>query len=92
MEKKSQLPLNNAIANKKKEQLCSKESLVKILRWHFRYPDFRGMQLEAIQAVLSGAFQLFFIGSILISMKREFLIFFFIFNSSWYVELVEHVN
>ncbi|KAI5445610.1 variant 5, ATP-dependent DNA helicase Q-like 3 [Lathyrus oleraceus] len=54
MEKKSPLPLNNAIANKKKEQLCSKESLVKILRWHFRYPDFRGMQLEAIQAVLSG--------------------------------------
>lgn len=73
MEKKSPLPLNNAIANKKKEQLCSKESLVKILRWHFRYPDFRGMQLEAIQAVLLGAFQLNFD-------EKGILIFFFVFH------------
>ncbi|WJX28526.1 ATP-dependent DNA helicase Q-like 3 [Trifolium repens] len=54
MQKKSALPLNDPITNKKKVQLCSKESLVKLLRWHFGYSDFRGMQLEAIQTVLSG--------------------------------------
>ncbi|XP_061362507.1 ATP-dependent DNA helicase Q-like 3 [Gastrolobium bilobum] len=55
MQKKSLLPLNDANANKKKKvPLCGKEALVKLLRWHFGYPDFRGMQLEAIQAVLSG--------------------------------------
>jgi hypothetical protein len=59
MQKKSALPLNDPITNKKKVQLCSKESLVKILRWHFGYSDFRGMQLEAIQTVLSGAIQIF---------------------------------
>ncbi|KAK7328781.1 hypothetical protein VNO77_22903 [Canavalia gladiata] len=54
MQKKSPLPLNDANANKKRKVLCSKEALVKLLRWHFGYPDFRGMQLDAIQAVLSG--------------------------------------
>nr|XP_004488080.1 ATP-dependent DNA helicase Q-like 3 [Cicer arietinum] len=54
MQKKSPLPLKDAMGNKKNVQLCSKESLVKLLRWHFGYSDFRGMQLEAIQAVLSG--------------------------------------
>ncbi|KAL2327287.1 hypothetical protein Fmac_020714 [Flemingia macrophylla] len=54
MQKKSQLPLNDGNANKKRKALCSKETLVKLLRWHFGYPDFRGMQLDAIQAVLSG--------------------------------------
>ncbi|GAU46220.1 hypothetical protein TSUD_374660 [Trifolium subterraneum] len=54
MQKKSALPLSDSITNKKKVQLCSKESLVKLLRWHFGYSDFRGMQLEAIQTVLSG--------------------------------------
>ncbi|KEH37599.1 ATP-dependent DNA helicase Q-like 3 isoform X2 [Medicago truncatula] len=52
--KKSPLPLIETSGNKKKLELCSKESLVKVLRWHFGYPDFRGLQLEAIQAVLSG--------------------------------------
>ncbi|XP_055824572.1 ATP-dependent DNA helicase Q-like 3 [Solanum dulcamara] len=31
-----------------------KETLVKLLRWHFGHSDFRGKQLEAIEAVLSG--------------------------------------
>ncbi|XP_020238296.1 ATP-dependent DNA helicase Q-like 3 isoform X1 [Cajanus cajan] len=53
MQKKSLLPLNDANANKRKA-LCSKETLVKLLRRHFGYADFRGMQLDAIQAVLSG--------------------------------------
>ncbi|PNX96785.1 methylthioribose-1-phosphate isomerase, partial [Trifolium pratense] len=59
MQKKSSLPLSDAITNKKKVQLCSKESLVKLLRWHFGYSDFRGMQLEAIQTVLSGEILIF---------------------------------
>ncbi|RDY08433.1 ATP-dependent DNA helicase Q-like 3 [Mucuna pruriens] len=54
MQKKSQLPLSDANANKKRKALCNKETLVKLLRWHFGYPDFRGLQLDAIQAVLSG--------------------------------------
>ncbi|TKY72880.1 ATP-dependent DNA helicase Q 3 [Spatholobus suberectus] len=54
MQKNSALPLSDANANKKRKALCSKETLVKLLRWHFGYPDFRGMQLDAIQAVLSG--------------------------------------
>ncbi|KAE9464593.1 hypothetical protein C3L33_03508, partial [Rhododendron williamsianum] len=33
---------------------CGKEALVKILRWHFGHSEFRGKQLEAIEAVLSG--------------------------------------
>ena len=58
MQRKSPLPLSDAKsgnANKKKV-LCGKEALVKLLRWHFGYPDFRGKQLDAIQAVLSGPF------------------------------------
>ncbi|KAK7411847.1 hypothetical protein VNO78_03290 [Psophocarpus tetragonolobus] len=54
MQNKSTLPLSNVNANKKRKELDSKETLVKLLRWHFGYPDFRGMQLDAIQAVLSG--------------------------------------
>ncbi|XP_057432749.1 uncharacterized protein LOC130725549 [Lotus japonicus] len=54
MQKKTLLPFNNGDPTKKKVSLCGKEALVKLLRWHFGYPDFRGQQLEAIQAVLSG--------------------------------------
>ncbi|KAK7354588.1 hypothetical protein VNO80_20053 [Phaseolus coccineus] len=54
MQKKSTLPLSDANANRKKKELRSRETLVKLLRWHFGYPDFRGMQLDAIQSVLSG--------------------------------------
>ncbi|KAL4329143.1 hypothetical protein HN51_036138 [Arachis hypogaea] len=56
MQRKAALPLRDAKsgnANKMKA-LCGKEALVKLLRWHFGYPDFRGKQLDAIQAVLSG--------------------------------------
>ncbi|KAI4335195.1 hypothetical protein L6164_013865 [Bauhinia variegata] len=53
---KSTLPLKNVKnANENKKKLLhSKEALVKLLRWHFGYPEFRGKQLDAIQAVLSG--------------------------------------
>ncbi|CAL0304804.1 unnamed protein product [Lupinus luteus] len=56
MQKKSTLPLNDGrIANaSRKKVLCDKEELVKLLRWNFGYSDFRGKQLDAIQAVLSG--------------------------------------
>ncbi|XP_052732835.1 ATP-dependent DNA helicase Q-like 3 isoform X1 [Vigna angularis] len=54
MQKKSTLPLSDANANRKRKEVRSKETLVKLLRWHFGYPDFRGMQLDAIQSVLSG--------------------------------------
>ncbi|KAG8662857.1 hypothetical protein MANES_01G152300v8 [Manihot esculenta] len=50
--KKSPLPLQNICGNEKK--IIGKEALVKLLRWHFGFSDFRGKQLEAIQAVLSG--------------------------------------
>lgn len=50
---KSQLPLQNVGGREK--QMVKKEALVKLLRWHFGYSDFRGKQLEAIQAVLSGS-------------------------------------
>ncbi|KAK4391771.1 ATP-dependent DNA helicase Q-like 3 [Sesamum angolense] len=49
---KSPLPLQNVCGSEK--QVIKKEALVKILRWHFGHSDFRGKQLEAIQAVLSG--------------------------------------
>ncbi|XP_020549636.1 ATP-dependent DNA helicase Q-like 3 isoform X1 [Sesamum indicum] len=49
---KSPLPLQNVCGSGK--QVIKKEALVKILRWHFGHSDFRGKQLEAIQAVLSG--------------------------------------
>lgn len=54
---KCPLPLKNVKSNtddNKKKLLSGKEALVKLLRWHFGYPEFRGKQLEAIQAVLSG--------------------------------------
>ena len=50
--KKSPLP-TQSICEKKK--ICGKEALVKLLRWHFGHSEFRGKQLEAIEAVLSGA-------------------------------------
>lgn len=49
---KSALPLKNMGGPEK--QLIKKEALVKLLRWHFGHSDFRGNQLETIQAVLSG--------------------------------------
>lgn len=54
--KKSSLPLQNTSCSEK--QICVKEALVKLLRWHFGHVDFRGKQLEAIRAVLSGAHHL----------------------------------
>ncbi|KAL6560985.1 hypothetical protein OROHE_006162 [Orobanche hederae] len=50
--RKSPLPLQNMLGAEK--PVIKKEALVKLLRWHFGYSDFRGKQLEAIQAVLSG--------------------------------------
>lgn len=50
--KKSPLPLQSPGCSKK--QIYSKEALVKLLRWHFGHADFRGKQLDAIEAVLSG--------------------------------------
>ncbi|XP_058206539.1 ATP-dependent DNA helicase Q-like 3 [Rhododendron vialii] len=50
--KKSALPVESVSAIEKKK--CGKEALVKILRWHFGHSEFRGKQLEAIEAVLSG--------------------------------------
>ena len=52
MMKKSPLPVQNICGTPK--NICSKEDLVKILRWHFGHSEFRGKQLEAIEAVLSG--------------------------------------
>ncbi|XP_021273535.1 ATP-dependent DNA helicase Q-like 3 [Herrania umbratica] len=51
--KKSPLPVEN-LSGKGKQRECGKEALVKLLRWHFGHPDFKGKQLEAIEAVLSG--------------------------------------
>ncbi|GMH13761.1 hypothetical protein Nepgr_015602 [Nepenthes gracilis] len=50
--KKSPLPVHNICGTEKK--IWGKEDLVKILRWHFGHSEFRGKQLEAIEAVLSG--------------------------------------
>ncbi|KAM7513062.1 hypothetical protein LguiB_011937 [Lonicera macranthoides] len=50
--KKSPLPVQNIPGNARK--MCGKEALVKLLRWHFGHSEFRGRQLEAIEAVLSG--------------------------------------
>lgn len=61
MQKKSTLPLSDANANRKKKEVRNKETLVKLLRWHFGYPDFRGMQLDAIQSVLAGEFTFSFL-------------------------------
>ncbi|KAM7260883.1 hypothetical protein ACFE04_026358 [Oxalis oulophora] len=54
--KKSALPLQRigGSGSVKKSIVCEKEGLVKLLRWHFGYSNFRGTQLDAIQAVLSG--------------------------------------
>ncbi|EPS63506.1 hypothetical protein M569_11279, partial [Genlisea aurea] len=49
---KSTLPLQTLCGSDK--QIVTKESLVKLLRWHFGHSNFRGKQLEAVQAVLSG--------------------------------------
>nr|XP_017220074.1 PREDICTED: ATP-dependent DNA helicase Q-like 3 isoform X3 [Daucus carota subsp. sativus] len=50
--KKSALPLKNLCGLEK--QKCGKDALVKLLRWHFGYSQYRGKQLEAIESVLSG--------------------------------------
>ncbi|TYK10816.1 ATP-dependent DNA helicase Q-like 3 isoform X1 [Cucumis melo var. makuwa] len=50
--KKSSLPLQSNIRPEKHKY--SKESLTKLLRWHFGHSEFRGKQLETIEAVLSG--------------------------------------
>nr|VDD05579.1 unnamed protein product [Brassica rapa] len=50
--KKSPLPVQNV--NRSDKNVAGKEALVKLLRWHFGHGDFRGKQLEAIQAVVSG--------------------------------------
>lgn len=50
--KKSPLPVQNV--NRSDKNFAGKEALVKLLRWHFGHADFRGKQLEAIQAVVSG--------------------------------------
>ncbi|KAK9275124.1 hypothetical protein L1049_022383 [Liquidambar formosana] len=50
--KKSLLPVQSVCSNEK--QICGKEALVKLLRWHFGHAEFRGKQLDAIEAVLSG--------------------------------------
>ncbi|PON54304.1 DNA helicase, ATP-dependent [Trema orientale] len=51
--KKSPLPLQRSSGSSEK-RIYAKEALVKLLRWHFGYADFRGKQFDAIQAVLSG--------------------------------------
>ncbi|XP_038889797.1 ATP-dependent DNA helicase Q-like 3 isoform X2 [Benincasa hispida] len=50
--KKSSLPLQSTVRPEKHKY--SKESLTKLLRWHFGHSEFRGKQLETIEAVLSG--------------------------------------
>lgn len=50
--KKSPLPVQNL--HRSDKNVAGKEALVKLLRWHFGHGDFRGKQLEAIQAVVSG--------------------------------------
>lgn len=53
--KKAALPLRVAgSGGEKKEKKWGRDSLVKLLRWHFGHAEFRGLQLEAIEAVLSG--------------------------------------
>lgn len=76
--KKSPLPLQNICGPEKRK--IGKEALVKLLRWNFGYSEFRGKQLEAIEAVLSGpiqcswnSFMTFVVG----------VIFFFFFFISW---------
>lgn len=52
--KKSLLPMKNLSSSEK--QIYGKKELEKLLEQHFGYSGFRGKQLEAIQAVLSGSF------------------------------------
>ncbi|KAK4755943.1 hypothetical protein SAY87_009700 [Trapa incisa] len=54
--KKPPLPLQSAGGSGKNrgQNRYEKEALVKLLRWHFGHAEFRGKQLEAIEAVLSG--------------------------------------
>ncbi|XP_030488057.2 ATP-dependent DNA helicase Q-like 3 [Cannabis sativa] len=54
MMKKSPLPLQSSSSRRNDNHIYGKEALVKLLRWHFGYADFRGKQLDAIQAILSG--------------------------------------
>ncbi|KAK9055578.1 hypothetical protein SSX86_026662 [Deinandra increscens subsp. villosa] len=49
--KKALLPVKNIGKEKK---VSGKEALTKLLRWHFGHSEYRGRQLEAIEAVLSG--------------------------------------
>ncbi|KAL4275626.1 hypothetical protein AHAS_Ahas20G0126000 [Arachis hypogaea] len=50
MQRKAALPLRDAKSGNtnKMKALCGKEALVKLLRWHFGYPNFKGKQLDAI--------------------------------------------
>jgi superfamily II DNA helicase RecQ len=50
--KKPLVPLKDASGRGKKA--CKEEGLVKLLEKYFGYSEFRGKQLEAIRAVLSG--------------------------------------
>ena len=52
--KKSPLPVQSLRGSDKK--VSGKEALVKLLRWHFGHAEFRGKQLDAIEAVLSGPY------------------------------------
>ncbi|RYQ86048.1 hypothetical protein Ahy_B10g105708 [Arachis hypogaea] len=56
MQRKVALTLRDAKSSNanKMKALCGKEALVKLSRWHFGYSSFKGKQLHAIQAVLSG--------------------------------------
>lgn len=49
---KSPLPVQNT--HRSDKNVAGKEAFVKLLRWHFGHADFRGKQLEAIEAVVSG--------------------------------------
>ncbi|KAF5812114.1 putative DNA helicase [Helianthus annuus] len=51
MMKKALLPVKNI---SKERKVSGKEALTKLLRWHFGHSEYRGKQLEAIEAVLSG--------------------------------------
>ncbi|KAJ0933230.1 putative DNA helicase [Helianthus annuus] len=51
MMKKALLPVKSI---SKERKVSGKEALTKLLRWHFGHSEYRGKQLEAIEAVLSG--------------------------------------
>lgn len=38
----------------RKKEVSGRDALLKLLRWHFGYAEFRGKQLEAIETVMSG--------------------------------------